>query len=97
MSTYPRARRKSVAQSKGVLFAILSLTQLAVAEAPAIASEVGATDVLYLGGSDWLRSDPERKLALAAAFMRIFCTEPRMSVDRLVICLDNDRRTDAVE
>ena len=62
----------------------------------AASAEVGATDVLYLEAADWRQSPPEKKLALSAAFMRIFCTDTRMAPERLVFCLDHDGRSDPV-
>jgi hypothetical protein len=38
----------------------------------------------------------ERKLALSAAFMRIFCTDQRMAASALVGWMDRDARPGAV-
>jgi hypothetical protein len=59
-------------------------------------SDVGVTDVLYVTASEWQQSTPERKIALSAAFMRIFCTDIRMPPERLVACLDKDGKTEPV-
>jgi hypothetical protein len=59
-------------------------------------NEIGVTDVLYLTSSEWKQSPPERKIALSAAFMSIFCTDGRMPPRRLVACLDADGETGPV-
>ncbi|WP_166294154.1 hypothetical protein [Bradyrhizobium sp. 2S1] len=56
------------------------------------AAESSADDVslLYLSSSDWARQPSPRKVALAADFMRIFCTDQKMSAASLADCLDRD-------
>lgn len=56
------------------------------------AAEGGADDasLLYLSSSDWQRQPAPRKVALAADFMRIFCTDQRMSAASLADCLDDN-------
>jgi hypothetical protein len=53
-----------------------------------VASE--ETSLLYLSPHDWQRQPAARKIALAADFMRIFCTNPTMSPASLADCLDRD-------
>lgn len=57
------------------------------------AAESGADDasLLYLSSSDWERQSAPHKVALAADFMRIFCTDQRMSASSLADCLDRDK------
>ena len=71
------------------LFAAAVMANANIA-AIAASPDVGATDVLYTEAGDWQQSSPEKKLALSAAFMRIFCTDARMAPERLVFCLDHD-------
>ncbi|MGF6312232.1 hypothetical protein ABIB82_006279 [Bradyrhizobium sp. i1.8.4] len=54
--------------------------------------ESGAVDasLLYLSSGDWARQSAPRKVALAADFMRIFCTDQRMSAASLADCLDRN-------
>jgi len=59
-------------------------------------SDVGVTDVLYVTASEWQQLPPARKIALSAAFMRIFCTDVRMPPERLVACLDKDGKAEPV-
>ncbi|PAY05901.1 MULTISPECIES: hypothetical protein [Bradyrhizobium] len=58
------------------------------------ASAEGGTDtasLLYLSSDDWERQSSPGKVALAADFMRIFCTDQRMSAASLADCLDRDK------
>jgi len=73
------------------LFAVVVMANADIT-AMAASPEIGATDVLYMEAADWQRSSPEKKLALSAAFMRIFCTDARMAPERLSFCLDHDGR-----
>ncbi|MGY4320536.1 hypothetical protein ACVWW1_009863 [Bradyrhizobium sp. JR3.5] len=47
--------------------------------------------LLYLSSGDWERQSAPRKVALAADFMRIFCTDQKMSAASLADCLDRDK------
>ncbi|WP_375780174.1 hypothetical protein ACE103_15835 [Bradyrhizobium sp. ma5] len=62
------------------------------------AAESGADDasLLYLSSGDWQRQSAPRKVALAADFMRIFCTDQRMSAASLADCLDRDKADGAL-
>ncbi|WP_143279198.1 hypothetical protein [Bradyrhizobium sp. C9] len=66
--------------------------------ARAAATESGADDasLLYLSSGDWQRQSAPRKVALAADFMRIFCTDQRMSASSLADCLDHDKADGAL-
>ena len=69
----------------GAVFSVLlSLLagQLAMAASP--------VELLYLSQGDWERQPATSKIALAADFMRIFCTDQTMSPATLVDCLDKD-------
>ena len=46
--------------------------------------------LLYLDSAEWPRQTAARKVALAADFMRIFCTDPTMPPAALADCLDGD-------
>ncbi|RVU18114.1 hypothetical protein [Methylobacterium oryzihabitans] len=64
------------------------LVVLAVlASAPAAGDDAA---ILYLDAAGWRAASPERRLALASAFMRIFCTDLRMPASALADCLDRD-------
>lgn len=77
-------------------FRVVTVAALAVlAMQPAArgaTAESSADDasLLYLSSSDWARQSATRKVALAADFMRIFCTDQRMSAASLADCLDRD-------
>ncbi|GIQ74075.1 hypothetical protein BraRD5C2_25130 [Bradyrhizobium sp. RD5-C2] len=62
------------------------------------AAESGADDasLLYLSSGDWQRQSAPRKVALAADFMRIFCTDQTMSAASLANCLDRDKADGAL-
>lgn len=62
------------------------------------AAESGVDDasLLYLSSSDWERQPTPRKVALAADFMRIFCTDQNMSAASLADCLDRDNADGAL-
>ena len=51
-------------------------------------SSAPAAELLYLDQPHWREADPERKVALAIDFMRIFCGNPAMPPSHLVSCLD---------
>ena len=78
-------------------FRVVTVAALAVlATQPAArgaTAESSADDasLLYLSSSDWARQSAPRKVALAADFMRIFCTDQRMSAASLADCLARDR------
>ncbi|MBR1202621.1 MULTISPECIES: hypothetical protein [unclassified Bradyrhizobium] len=73
----------------GALLALLAAQPVAWGAA----AESGADDasLLYLSSGDWQRQSAPRKVALAADFMRIFCTDQRMSAASLADCLDRDK------
>ena len=75
-----------------LLVACFSITAAAATDR----SDVGVTDVLYVTASEWQQLPPARKIALSAAFMRIFCTDVRMPLERLVACLDKDSKAEPV-
>lgn len=83
-----RGRAHRVGAMAGALLALL-----AAAPAAANSPDSSADDasLLYLSSSDWERQSAPRKLALAADFMRIFCTDQRMSAASLADCLDRDK------
>ncbi len=64
--------------------------------ATAASAHIGATDILYMDAAGWQRAPLQDKLALSAAFMRIFCTDIKMTPEDLVSCLDHDGRSGAV-
>jgi hypothetical protein len=66
-------------------YAGLLLAVLAVAARP---SSAASYSLLYSTAAEWKRSDRATKIALAGDFMRIYCGDIRMSLDRLVDCLD---------
>lgn len=47
-----------------------------------------AGSVLFMTSQEWQRATPTEKTALAADFMRIFCTEASMPPALLADCLD---------
>lgn len=77
---------------------LLASLLIASAGSPLAAGDanIGATDILYMQAADWHQLQPERKLALSEAFMRIFCTDGRMAPESLMLCLDHDARRDRV-
>jgi len=72
----------------GALMALLATGPAALGAA----AESSADDasLLYLSSSDWDRQTTPRKVALAADFMRIFCTVQTMSAVSLADCLDRN-------
>jgi hypothetical protein len=79
--------------------ALLALLSVQPAARCAAASPEGRADdasLLYLSGSDWDRQSAPHKIALAADFMRIFCTDQRMSAASLADCLDRDQADGAL-
>lgn len=68
-----------------VLFAAGPAVRGAMAE-----SSTDDASLLYLSSGDWQRQPAPRKAALAADFMRIFCTDQRMSAASLADCLDRN-------
>ncbi|WP_407525808.1 hypothetical protein [Methylobacterium oryzisoli] len=80
--------------SRGLTLAALLLGLLAAAPAPA--EETDDAAILYLDAAGWRAAPPGRKLALASAFMRIFCADLRMPAAALVDCLDADTATTPV-
>jgi hypothetical protein len=75
---------------------LVACFQVSVAVATERSPDIGVTDVLYASALDWQQSTAERKSALSAAFMRIFCTDIRMPAERLVACLDTDGKREPV-
>ena len=76
---------------------LLAATLIAdISVAMAASASVGAADILYMDAADWQHAPPQDKLALSAAFMRIFCTDIRMTPENLVSCLDRDGRSGSV-
>ncbi|WP_128560471.1 hypothetical protein [Methylobacterium crusticola] len=61
-----------------------------------MAAEADDAAILYLDAAGWRGAEPARKLALARAFMRIFCADLRMAPSALVACLDRDGRGEPV-
>ncbi|MGY3446438.1 MULTISPECIES: hypothetical protein [unclassified Bradyrhizobium] len=78
----------------GALLALLATAPAALGAA----AEAGTNDasLLYLSSDDWDRQPAPRKVALAADFMRIFCTVQTMSAASLADCLDRDKADGAV-
>ena len=72
---------------------LLSLPAHEAAAGAAMPSDVASeeTSLLYLSPHDWEKQPATRKIALAADFMRIFCTDQNMSPASLAACLDRDR------
>jgi hypothetical protein len=54
------------------------------------------TSLLYLSATDWEKQPAPRKIALAADFMRIFCTDQTMTPASLADCLDHDKANGAL-
>jgi hypothetical protein len=81
-------------RARAVACALLSLLAMQPASA-GVATSLDTGDVdaslLYLSDADWQRQPPPRKIALAADFMRIFCTDQTMSPASLADCLDRDK------
>jgi hypothetical protein len=48
------------------------------------------TSLIYLDSDEWAKQSAARKIALAADFMRIFCTDQTMPPAALADCLDHD-------
>jgi hypothetical protein len=48
------------------------------------------TSLIYLDSDEWAKQSAARKIALAADFMRIFCTDQTMPPAALANCLDHD-------
>ena len=89
-------RLHRLAAAAGVLLTVL-VTQPAArgATVSPSAADDGAS-LLYLQASDWEKQPAPRKIALAADFMRIFCTDQTMSPVSLADCLDRDRADGAL-
>jgi hypothetical protein len=82
-----------------VICALLSLLAMPPAARGAPASPDaggGETSLLYLSPADWEKQPPPRKIALAADFMRIFCTDQTMTPASLADCLDRDKADSAL-
>ncbi|MBR0798979.1 hypothetical protein JQ615_26680 [Bradyrhizobium jicamae] len=74
-----------------------ALLPLLVAEPTARAGAVSEDEsLLYLDHADWQKQPAQRKLALTADFMRIFCTDQTMSAASLADCLDHDTANGAM-
>ncbi|SEE50036.1 hypothetical protein [Bradyrhizobium erythrophlei] len=73
----------------GALLALLAAQP--VARGAAAESNSDDASLLYLSSGDWQRQSTPHKVALAADFMRIFCTDQSMSAASLADCLDRDK------
>ncbi|MGY4478336.1 hypothetical protein [Bradyrhizobium sp. USDA 3364] len=73
-----------------VLLVLLAIGQAARSAPASPEGSADAASLLYLSSGDWERQSSPRKVALAADFMRIFCTDQRMSAASLADCLDRD-------
>lgn len=73
-----------------VLLVLLAIGQAARVVPARAESGTDAASLLYLSSGDWERQSTPRKVALAADFMRIFCTDQRMSAASLADCLDRE-------
>ncbi|MFB9269196.1 hypothetical protein ACFFWD_39820 [Bradyrhizobium erythrophlei] len=78
--------------------ALLSLLAAQLTRGTAASRDVTGDDtsLLYLSPADWEQQPPPRKVALAADFMRIFCTDQTMSPATLADCLDKDKANGAL-
>jgi hypothetical protein len=72
----------------GALLALLTVQP--AARGAAAESSADDASLIYLSSGDWARQPAPRKVALAADFMRIFCTDQRMSAASLADCLDRN-------
>ncbi|KWV58633.1 hypothetical protein AS156_34225 [Bradyrhizobium macuxiense] len=73
------------------------VTQPAMRGAMASPNAAGEdASLLYLQASDWEKQPAPHKIALAADFMRIFCTDQTMSPVSLADCLDRDKADGAL-
>ncbi|WOH84442.1 hypothetical protein RX327_15565 [Bradyrhizobium sp. BEA-2-5] len=89
-----RGRVHCIGAVAGALLALLAAGPVA---AGAVAeSSVDDASLLYLSSNDWERQSETRKVALAADFMRIFCTDQTMSAISLADCLDRDKANGAL-
>ena len=87
-------RAHRIGAAAGALLALLATGPAARgAAAESIADDAS---LLYLSTSDWERQPAPRKVALAADFMRIFCTDQTMSAISLAECLDRDKADGAL-
>lgn len=81
----------------GAVACVLLPLLVAAGGATASSAVVGEeTSLLYLSANDWNQQSATRKIALAADFMRVFCTSPTMSPASLADCLDRDRANGAL-
>ncbi|MBR1165004.1 hypothetical protein [Bradyrhizobium elkanii] len=87
-------RAHHIGAAAGALLALLAIGPAAAGAAAE--SSVDAASLLYLSSGDWERQSAPRKVALAADFMRIFCTDQTMSAASLADCLDRDKADDAL-
>jgi hypothetical protein len=71
---------------------LLSLLAKEAAGGATVSSDTAGeeTSLLYLSPADWGKQSAPRKIALAADFMRVFCTDQTMSPASLADCLDRD-------
>jgi hypothetical protein len=74
-----------LASNAGLLFAVL-----AVAAPP---SPAASSSLLYLTAAEWKRADRATKMVLVSDFMRIYCGDIRMSLDRFIDCVDDSPGT----
>ncbi|MCC8944314.1 hypothetical protein H8A97_04135 [Bradyrhizobium sp. Arg62] len=88
------SRAHRIGAVAGALLALLATGP--VARGVAAESSVDDASLLYLSSNDWERQSEPRKVALAADFMRIFCTDQSMSAASLADCLDRDKADGAL-
>ncbi|MTV17216.1 hypothetical protein [Bradyrhizobium sp. BR2003] len=79
-----------------MLLLLLAIGQAARSATASPESSVDDASLLYLSSSDWERQSAPRRVALAADFMRIFCTDQTMSAASLADCLDRDKADGAL-
>jgi hypothetical protein len=87
-----RAHRLGAAAACAVLLA-MPVARGATASPDAAGEDAS---LLYLNRADWQKQPAERRVALAADFMRIFCTDQTMSPISLADCLDRDKADGAL-
>ncbi|MCP1853343.1 MULTISPECIES: hypothetical protein [unclassified Bradyrhizobium] len=87
-------RARCIGAVAGALLALLATGPAAAGAAAEIS--IDDASLLYLSSRDWERQSAPRKVALAADFMRIFCTDQSMSAASLANCLDRDKADGAL-
>lgn len=89
-----RRRHRLRAAACAVVSLLAAQQARGAAAPPDLAGE--ETSLLYLSPADWEKQPFQRKLALAADFMRIFCADQTMSPAMLAGCLDTDKANGAL-